>query len=77
MEFPSNITCYRMAASGMGAAVIPELTAEMTDSGSGTEVFSLGEEGEYWEVRAFFRKGAYIGEPEQELIKMAGKIFGA
>ena len=76
MEFPSNITCYRMAASGMGAAIIPELTAKMTDSGNGTEVFSLDEEGVYWEVRAFFRKGAYIGEPEKELIRMAGEIFG-
>ncbi len=76
MEFPSNITCYRMAASGMGVTIIPELTAKMTDSGSETELFSLGEAGESWEVKAFFRKGAYIGEPEQELIRMAGGIFG-
>ena len=76
MEFPSNITCYRMAASGMGVTIIPELTAKMTDAGSETELFSLGEAGESWEVKAFFRKGAYIGEPEQELIRMAGGIFG-
>lgn len=72
MEFPSNITCYRMAATGMGVTIIPELTAKMTDSGNDTELFTLGET---WEVRAFFRKGEYIGEPEQELITMAKKIF--
>ena len=66
-----------MAASGMGAAIIPELTAKMTDAGSGTELFSLGEKPETWDVVAFFRKGAYIGEPERELITMAGEIFSA
>lgn len=77
MEFPSNITCYRMAASGMGVAIIPELTAKMTDAGSDTELFSLGEEPETWDVVAFFRKGAYIGEPERELITMAGEFISA
>ncbi|MBQ7219663.1 MAG: LysR family transcriptional regulator substrate-binding protein [Synergistaceae bacterium] len=77
MEFPSNITCCRMAASVMGAAIIPRLTAEMTDAGNKTELFSLDDEPVTWEVRAFFRKGAYIGEPEHELITMAGEIFSA
>ena len=72
MEFSSNIACYRMAATGMGVTIIPELTAKMTDSGSGTELFQLGET---WEVKAFCRKGAYIGEPEEELMRMAGEIF--
>ena len=71
MEFASNIACYRMAASGMGVTIIPALTAQMTDPGNDTELFSLGEEPATWEVRAFFRKGAYIGQPEEELISMA------
>lgn len=76
MEFSSNITCYRMAAAGMGITIIPELTAEMAGSGGEAEIFSLGEEPVTWEVRAFWRKGAYIGEPEEELMRIAGEIFG-
>lgn len=64
MQFSSNITCYRMAASGMGAAIVPKLTAEMSASNDDVEIFSLDDKPVTWEVRAFFRKGAYIGEPE-------------
>ena len=73
MEFSSNIACYRMAAAGMGAAIIPEMTARMSDAGGEVEMFPLGVT---WEVRAFWRKGAYIGEPEQELMTLAQEIFG-
>lgn len=76
MEFSSNITCYRMAVAGMGVTIIPELTAEMAGAGGEAEIFSLGDEPVTWEVRAFWRKGAYIGEPERELMALAGEIFG-
>lgn len=75
MQFSSNITCYRMAATGMGAAIIPSLTTQMSGSGDDVEIFSLDSEPARWEVKAFYRKGAYIGEPERELIKIAGEIF--
>ena len=77
MEFSSDITCYRMASAGMGATIIPALTAEMAAAGDETEIFSLSEKAVTWEVRAFFRKGVYIGEPEQELISLADEIFNA
>ena len=76
MEFSSNITCYRMAAAGMGVTIIPELTAEMAGAGNEAEIFSLGDEPAAWEVKAFWRKGAYIGEPECEMMRIAGGIFG-
>ena len=76
IEFSSNITCYRMAAAGMGAAIIPELTAEMAGASGEAEIFSLGDEPVTWEVRAFWRKGAYVGEPEREMMRIAGEIFG-
>ena len=75
MEFSSNITCYRMAAAGMGVTIIPELTAKMAGSGDEAEIFSLSVEPVTWEVRAFWRKGAYIGEPEREMIRIAGEMF--
>ena len=75
MQFSSNITCYRMAAAGMGVTIVPFLTTQMSDAGDKTEIFSLDEKPVTWEVKAFYRKGAYIGEPELELIKIANGIF--
>lgn len=75
MEFSSNITCYRMAAAGMGAAIVPFLTIQMSDAGDDVEIFSLGEKPVTWEVKGFYRKGAYIGEPELELMRIANEIF--
>ena len=75
MQFSSNITCYRMAAAGMGVTIVPFLTTQMSDAGDVTELFSLGEKPVIWEVKAFYRKGAYIGEPELELMRIANEIF--
>jgi DNA-binding transcriptional LysR family regulator len=75
MEFSSNISCYRMAATGMGYAIIPYLTTRMTDPGDPVELFSLGREPQTWEVHIFTRKGAYLGKPEQELIQIAKYSF--
>lgn len=76
MQFKSNITCYRMAVTGMGVTIVQFLTTQMMkDSLDDTEIFSLDEKPVTWEVRAFWRKGAYIGEPENELMRMACEIF--
>lgn len=74
MQFASNIACYRMAATGLGVTIVPTLTTQMSNSDDDVDIFSLGENPVTWEVRAFYRKGAYIGEPEQELIRIAGKV---
>ena len=75
MEFSSNISCFRMAATGMGYAIIPYLTTRMTNPGDAVELFSLGREPETWEVHIFFRKGVYLGKPEQDLIQIAKDSF--
>ena len=76
LQFSSNIACYRMAATGMGVTVIPAMTTKMSGSGDDDiEIFSLDAEPVTWEVKAFWRKGAYIGEPEHELINLAVKLF--
>jgi DNA-binding transcriptional LysR family regulator len=75
MEFSSNISCFRMAATGMGYAIIPYLTTRMTDPGGPVELFSLGRKPAAWEVHIFYRKGAYLGRPEQDLIQIAKDSF--
>lgn len=75
MEFKSNITCYRMAVTGMGVTIVPRITTLMLESDDDAEIFSLDDEPVMWDVRAFHRRGAYIGEPEQELMRIAAEIF--
>lgn len=75
MEFSSNITCYRMAATGMGAAIIPYLTTRLTNMESNIELFPLGDPPKTWEVRVFYRKDEYIGQPELDFIQIARDMF--
>ncbi len=75
MEFSTNISCFRMAAAGLGYAIIPYLTTKLANPGGEIELFSLGKTPETWEVRMFSRKGAYLGTPEQDLIQIAKEQF--
>lgn len=75
MEFSSNISCYRMAASGMGVTIIPYLTTRMTNPGESTELFSLGKDPETWDVHILYRKNAYLGQPELDLIDISKNVF--
>ena len=75
MEFSSNITCLCMAATGMGLAIVPYLTTQLVKSGQEIELFSLGRERQIWEIEIFYRKGAYLGEPELSFMEIAKRRF--
>ena len=64
-----------MAASGMGVTIIPYLTTRMTNPGGGTELFSLGKDPETWDVYILYRKNAYLGQPELDLIDISKNVF--
>ena len=75
MEFASNISCYRMAAAGMGVTIVPYLTTRLADAGADVELFSLGETGETWDVMLFYRKDDVLGAPERDLLRIAREVF--
>ena len=75
MTFSSNISCLRMAATGLGVAIIPYLTTQLANPGGEIELFSLGETPETWNVHIFYRKDAYLGQPELDFIQIAKEIF--
>ena len=75
MEFSSNISCFRMAAAGLGYTIIPFLTTKLANPGGETELFSLGKKKETWDVQMFYRRGAYLGTPETDLIRIAKEQF--
>ncbi len=74
-EFSSNISCYRMAATGAGVTIIPFMTTQLANPGGPVELFSVGDPPALWEVHIFYRKGAYLGLPEKQLIDLAREIF--
>lgn len=75
MEFSSNITCYHMASTGLGSAIIPYLTTRLTRCDQEMELYSLGEAPVTWTVQAVYRKDAYLGQPEYDFIDISRKLF--
>ena len=71
-EFPSNITCYRMASAGLGLAIIPAMITQIASPEGKAQIFPLGHT---WNVLAYRRKDAYMSDCEHELITMAQEIF--
>lgn len=74
-ELSSSVTCYRMAATGMGFAIVPYMTTQLAFPGMEMELFSLGKEPVTWDINMYYRKDAYLGHPEQEMICLAQKLF--
>ena len=70
-ESHSNMLSYRLAAQGLGIAIIPEITLELMKGSMEAEVYHLSECPLTWEVFALYREGCYIGEVEQALLDSA------
>mgnify|MGYP002315168710 CR=1 FL=1 len=67
-ESHSNMLSYRLAAQGLGVAVIPEITME---GGMEAEAYHLSDTPVQWPVMVLYREGCYIGEVEQALLNIA------
>lgn len=67
-ESHSNMLSYRLAAQGLGFAVIPEITLKLMEGSMDAEVFHLAEAPLTWDVYALYREGCYIGQVEQTFL---------
>lgn len=74
-ELSSSVTCYRMAATGLGFAIVPYMVTRLADAGMDVELFSLGEKPVTWNVNMYYRKDAYLGHPEKDMIRLAKTLF--
>lgn len=74
-ELSSSVTCYRMAAAGLGFAIVPYMVTRLADAGMDVELFSLGEKPVSWNVNMYYRKDAYLGHPEKDMIRLAKTLF--
>lgn len=70
-ESHSNMLSYRLAAQGLGIAVIPEITLELMKGSMDAEVFHLSETPLTWEVYALYREGCYMGKVEWDFLEIA------
>ena len=75
MMFSSNITCYRMASTGMASAIVPYLTTRMANTDVDIDLFSLTDPPSVWDIHMFYRKDAYVGLPEKDLLSIARQVF--
>ena len=76
-ESHSNLLSYRLAAQGLGVAVIPEITLELLEGGMKAEAYHLFETPIQWPLMALYREGCYIGEVEQALLDIAKETMQA
>lgn len=74
-ELSSSVTCFRMAAAGIGFAIVPYMVTQLAFPGMEVELLSLGKEPITWDINMYYRKDAYLGQPEQEMIRLAQKLF--
>lgn len=75
METRSNMLAYRLAAQGMGIAVVPEITLRMLEKTVPVEAYHLSRHPVTWEVFAVHRKGGYIGKVERSFWDIAVAEF--
>lgn len=77
LESHSNMLSCRLAAKGLGVAVVPEITLELVKESADLDVYHLSENPVTWEVFVLHREGCYIGQVEQALFEMTASILKA
>lgn len=75
LESHSNMLSYRLAAQGLGIAVIPEITLGLMKGNMKAEAYHLSERPITWEVHALYRDGGYIGEVEQAFLDVTRQVM--
>ncbi|MGE4283136.1 MAG: LysR family transcriptional regulator [Clostridia bacterium] len=75
LEISSNQTACRLAAAGMGVAIVPEMTVRLLANVKNENIYSLTNNPITWEIVAAYRKDAYIGLAEKDFFEMARKVF--
>lgn len=75
METHSNMLSCRLAAQGLGVAVVPEISVHMLSNEDNLECYHLSEYPITWEVCALYREEQYLGKPETALLDIAGQVL--
>mgnify|MGYP000850248204 CR=1 FL=1 len=75
MELSSNLTACRLAAEGLGAAIVPKLTVRLAQNVDKNDIYSFADNPISWKVVAAYRRDSYIGEIEKDFFEIAKKVL--
>lgn len=75
LETSGSEIAFRLASSGMAAAVVPESTILMTRTMREPYIYSVGENGIYWNIAAVYRDWNRLGKPQRDFIKILQNCF--
>lgn len=75
METSSNESAYRLAASGLGLAIVPGMTLYTTRREAQVAVYHLSEKGMRWPLAFVHRKGEYLNVLKLELSDLLQELF--
>jgi DNA-binding transcriptional LysR family regulator len=71
LETTSNITAFRLASTGMAAAIVPEMMKNLFLPMDEVEYFSLSKDELKWDVAVVFRKNDPMNEVEKYFFELA------
>ncbi len=77
LESHSNMLSCRLAAQGVGVAVVPEITVSMLSDTENLECCHLAEFPVTWEVDALYREDIYLGSLEKDLLRITRETLEA
>ncbi len=75
IETASNMTAYRLATAGLGAAIVPEMTLKIIKSVNEAEHRRISDPSACLEIVAMWRKDAYMSLTERKLLDIAKRLF--
>lgn len=70
METYSNGIAYRLATSGMGAAIVPAMTVQLIQGIGAPCLYSISAPPVMWDIVAAWRKKSYISNVEREFVRL-------
>lgn len=73
LETSNNETAYRMASTGIGGAIVPNITLQSVNSINKIQAYSITDSGLNWPVSAIIKKNRQLTPPMREFIQMISK----
>ncbi|HWS30166.1 MAG TPA: LysR family transcriptional regulator [Clostridia bacterium] len=75
LETNSNITSYRLAASGMGITIVPGMITKLVRHDPDAQLYSIYPGPVMWEVRALYLRDSYMGVAEHRFLEIARNVL--
>lgn len=75
METSSNDSAYRLAAAGIGMAIVPAMTLYQIPSNKDVHIYHLSEQGMKWPLSFVHRKGEYLSVLKLEISDLLEELF--